>query len=94
MRRFFLTALLVIAAGAMMGTACSDEHSQQCRDICKRTDDCADSAKDPNFKFDEGECRAACAFLERDEDKGKAIVADHAACVKKASSCADVLACD
>ena len=85
---------ILIALFALLALACSDERSERCRDVCKQGDRCAEKTEDPNYKFDEGECSAACAFLEQD-GKGAAIVASYIACVKKANGdCAAIRACD
>lgn len=73
---------------------CSDERSERCADVCKKGDRCAEQADDQSYKFDERECTAACAFLEKDE-KGIEIVERYIACVKAAGNdCAKIRACD
>lgn len=77
----------------MMTLACSNEATKRCRDACDRADECAEDVKDPNFKFDKGECIAACTFLEKDE-KGKELVTAHVECLKTAKNCVAVNQCD
>jgi len=81
--------LLIVCALAV--AACTAETTQRCRDVCARQDDCEDK-QNPETNFDEGECVAACAALERDRDT-VGLVERHAECVAQASTCAAVLAC-
>ena len=85
-------ALLLVAL--IFGTACSDERSARCREVCKRGERCAERIDDPSYKFDEDECTAACAFLEQDA-KGAEIVEAYVTCVEKAGAdCAEIRRCD
>jgi hypothetical protein len=85
MVRAFVLAALVVASG------CTAEMSRRCKDVCARQTECEErSGTDTNF--DEGECVAACAALERDrETVGQ--VERHVECVTQAHTCADVVAC-
>lgn len=88
--RSLLIALVLLCSGA----GCSDERSARCREVCQRGERCAEDVDDPSYKFDEGECTAACAFLEQDE-KGAAIVDAYVKCVKAAGDdCAAIRECD
>lgn len=79
---------------ALVLLGCSDERSQRCRDVCQKGERCAEKADDQSYKFDEGECTAACAFLEQDE-KGAEIVKRYIECVRAAGGdCAKIRACD
>ena len=82
-------AVLVLCCALLAG--CTAETTKRCRDVCARQDDCEGKAT-PESNFDEGECVAACAALERDRDT-VALVERHAECVAQASTCAAVLAC-
>lgn len=83
-----LRRALVLAALA----ACTAPKSKICRDTCTREADCHESGPSEDTTFDEGECIAACAALERDLET-RALVQNHAQCVKSASSCRAVLEC-
>ena len=89
MARLLVIALLGLGA---LG-ACSDEGSQRCRDACDRADECSDKVKDPNYKFDKGECNSACAFLEKDSE-GQKLITAYAQCMKSATTCDEVNACE
>lgn len=85
--RALLIALVLIAG-------CSDERSDRCREVCKKGERCAEQLDDESYKFDEGECTAACAFLEQDE-KGAEIVKRYVQCVSEADDdCARIRDCD
>ena len=84
-------ALALVFCLASIG--CGDESSPRCRDACERADECAESAQDPNYKFDKGECKAACSFLEKDA-KGTKLVKSYVECLKTATDCAAVNACE
>jgi hypothetical protein len=77
---------------ALVFTACTEPRSKQCRDVCKREQECLEetSAKVP---FDEKECVAACAMLEHDAADSAAVVRRHIECVHKQQSCNAVLEC-
>jgi hypothetical protein len=83
-------AVLALFTALALG-ACTAETSQRCRDVCARQDECEDKAT-PDSNFDEGECVAACAALERDRDT-VGLVQRHVECVAQAQTCAAVLAC-
>jgi hypothetical protein len=80
--------VLVLAALA----ACTAPKSKICRDTCTREADCHESGPSEDTTFDEGECIAACAALERDPET-RPLVTGHAQCVKSAASCRAVLEC-
>jgi hypothetical protein len=80
------------ALAALALAACTAPKSEICRNVCGRESECIESSPTSESSFDEGECIAACAALERDEST-KAIVSHHAACVKKALTCPQVLEC-
>lgn len=87
-------AALAALAFAAFATGCSDERSQRCREVCQLGERCAEATDDPQYRFDEGECTSACAFLEQDK-KGKKIVEEYVACVKAAGAdCDRIRACD
>jgi hypothetical protein len=83
-----LRRALVFAALA----ACTAPKSKICRDTCTREADCRESGPSEDTTFDEGECIAACAALERDPET-RALVQNRAQCVKSAASCRAVLEC-
>jgi hypothetical protein len=84
---------VAIALCCALLAGCTAETTKRCRDVCARQDDCEAKAS-PESNFDEGECVAACAALERDPDPGTvALVERHAECVGQATTCAAVLAC-
>lgn len=88
MRRWCLSFL---AVGLL--AACTAPKSKICRETCTREADCYESASSSeDSTFDEGECIAACAALERDPET-RGLVTVHAECVGKAESCRDVLEC-
>ncbi len=80
-------------AFALAIAGCSAQASDRCESVCKRAEDCAETMKDPNFKFDKGECTAACSFLEKD-DKGNELVARYSTCLSTAKTCEEVIACE
>jgi len=84
-------ALLVI--GSLLLAGCSAPRSPRCRKICEREAECAEHQDDKDFKFDKGECVAACTALERD-DQGILILEKHASCVEKARDCSEVYECE
>ena len=79
--------------------ACTAETSKQCRRVCARQGECESVAAaegGSDTAFDEGECVAACAALERDPNTA-GLVASHVECVDKAgigsAACLAVLEC-
>ncbi|HVV81653.1 MAG TPA: hypothetical protein VHE35_01195 [Kofleriaceae bacterium] len=82
------TAALALALAA---SACTASKSKVCRTVCARESRCIAHSSDDST-FDEGECVAACAALERDSEM-KPLVTAHAACVAKATTCPAVLEC-
>ena len=88
-----MRALLVLA---LVIGACTAPTSKQCREVCTRQNECETvpitEAAGAETGFDDGECVAACAALERDQAT-VALVAAHVDCVRKAPTCSAVLAC-
>ena len=85
-----------LALGAA-GGACTASTSKQCREVCAQEAKCRETVDltqtSGESGFDEGECVAACAALERDQQT-VGIVEAHVACVDHAgSACAAVLQC-
>src|SRR5258705_318852 len=77
--------------------ACAQPRSAACKAICAREAECQRTAEDekPDEQnaFDEGDCVAACAALERD-GKTKPNVEAHRVCLQKAGNdCEAVLKC-
>jgi hypothetical protein len=79
--------------------ACTAETSKQCRRVCARQGECESVAAaegGSDTAFDEGECVAACAALERDPNTA-GLVSSHVECVDKAgtgsAACPAVLEC-
>ena len=93
-RRAATTAALALAGalGALALAACTAPKSEMCRKVCAREAECIGDSVATESSFDEGECIAACAALERDLDT-QAVVAGHKACVDKAETCSQVLDC-
>jgi hypothetical protein len=90
--RALLAAVLLLAA-------CTAETSKQCRRVCARQGECESVAAaegGSDTAFDEGECVAACAALERDPSTA-GLVKSHVECIEKAGSgsaaCPAVLEC-
>jgi len=82
-------AVLILA---LFGAGCPEPRSAQCKAVCAREAVCRESPDDQTA-FDEGDCVAACAVLERDK-KTAAMVNAYAACVKQAGrDCAKLAAC-
>ena len=95
MRRLLLL-LLSIAAGACTAESASNE----CKNVCQAEAACVERMVDDGKtdeeqnRFDQAECIAACAALERDDAVGKALVERHVTCWKEAGGdCAKLLAC-
>jgi hypothetical protein len=90
----FRAALIgLLAAGA----GCAQPRSATCKEICAREAECQqateDEMPDEQSAFDEGDCVAACAALERD-GKTKPNVEAHWECVKNAGAdCGKIAAC-
>lgn len=85
MRSWQLLALLVL-------TSCTEPRSAQCRDVCRREQECIEETGG-KMTFEEKECVAACAMLEHDAADNAAKVRRHADCVHKQQSCSAVLEC-
>lgn len=89
---------LVTAAALAVLAGCAQPRSARCKEVCAREAECqqtGDEAEVPDEQtaFDEGDCVAACAALERD-DKTRPAVEAHAACLAKAGAdCTKVAAC-
>jgi hypothetical protein len=93
-------AAALFALGSLV--ACGSEQTSRCNEVCDREARCVDelneqtrkaeSSAPPAPKLDSGECAAACKALDRDPE-GKDLVAKHVECVRKASTCAAVVAC-
>ena len=90
-----MTRLLVLI---LLVTACATERaSEQCKEVCKREAQCVEQMNEekkdgPEQKFDQSECIAACAALERDAE-GKKLVEKHVACAASAADCTALLSC-
>jgi hypothetical protein len=78
--RAWLLTLLFLAA-------CTAETSKRCRRVCARQSECESVAatEGSDNAFDEGNCVAACAALERDAVTA-GLVTSHVECVDKAGS--------
>jgi hypothetical protein len=95
-----IVALVLAVAFAV--AACSAPRSARCKEVCEIYDDCSESPAiaaaagdelDRVVKFDETECVAACAALDRDAE-GRLLVDRHIDCVERAGGdCHQVLAC-
>jgi len=84
----------VLVALPLLAAACTAPKSKVCRDTCAREASCIESASQTESSFDEGECVAACAALERDPE-ARILVTRHAECVAAAGkSCEQILECD
>jgi len=90
MVRAVLAALALTAAAAL--AACTAETPKRCREVCARQAECQDKTKKEDTHFDEGECIAACAALERDRETQSQVEA-HAECIAAAQGCPAVLDC-
>ena len=77
---------------ALVTAACTAPKSKVCRSVCGREAECIESRNTDDSTFDEGECIAACAALERDPET-RGFVTSHAECVAKAATCPEVLEC-
>ena len=82
---------LACAAWCLLA-GCTEPRSTQCKDVCKREAECIEETG-VKMPFDEKECIAACAALERDAADNAAKVRRHAECVRSKPSCAAVLEC-
>ena len=82
-----MRVVLLLLLGSLVG-ACTAEVSKTCRQVCARQGECEGvtaAEGGPETAFDEGECVAACAALERDPNTA-GLVSRHADCVAKAGS--------
>lgn len=75
-----IARLAMVAALLGAGSGCTEPRSPACKKICKREAECIDKTAS-KLPFDEKECVAACAALERDADRGAAEVKRHYDCV-------------
>ena len=87
-----LMSVRLAAALALATVACTAPKSAVCRKVCGRESACIESHSSGESTFDEGECIAACAALERDTQT-LGIVTSHAECVARAATCPAVLEC-
>ncbi|MEZ4365370.1 MAG: hypothetical protein R2939_03670 [Kofleriaceae bacterium] len=85
---------VVLALALVAAAACAEPRSPRCKQLCAHEAACVeDSSAGAETAFDEGDCIAACAALERDAE-GRGAVERHADCLAKAGAdCAAVLAC-
>ncbi|MGE0546582.1 MAG: hypothetical protein AB7O24_11255 [Kofleriaceae bacterium] len=88
MRLLSLSAAILAIAIA----GCTEPRSAVCTTVCKRTAECVDQAT-TKMPFDEKECIAACAALEKDTTDHGAKVKRHVECVNKQTTCQGVLDC-
>ena len=89
-----LMRYFVAVAALCAGVACKAPKSKICRDTCAREAECVGAkTSEEDTNFDEGECVAACAALEADQETRK-LVGNHAECVAHALSCNAVRECD
>jgi len=75
--------------------ACAEPRSARCKELCAREAECVEASGGTpgDSAFDEGDCVAACAALERDVE-GRGTVERHADCVTQAGGrCDAVLSC-
>jgi hypothetical protein len=84
-------APLVVGLLALVAVACTAPKSEVCRRVCGRESECVESRSSDEASFDEAECVAACAALERDPST-RGIVTAHDQCVAAATSCAEIRA--
>lgn len=90
MRIAWWNALLVTAA--LLAPACTSSRSPRCKEICQREARCVRELRELDINFDEAECVAACAALDRDSE-GKQLVAQHEQCVNQAVDCEAMMRC-
>ncbi|MGE0872752.1 MAG: hypothetical protein AB7P03_29630 [Kofleriaceae bacterium] len=80
-------AILVISIAG-----CTEPRSSVCTTVCKRTAECIEQST-TKMPFDEKECIAACAALEKDPNDHGAKVKHHVECVNRQTTCQGVLDC-
>ena len=89
-------AALAGALALTAGAACNQPRSKLCTDVCAKEAECVeklDDGKEGEGVFDEGDCVAACAALQRDQQTLPRVQA-HATCVQAAGGdCTKILAC-
>lgn len=86
--RSFAALLLVLAA-------CAQPRSARCKEICAREAECQQRSDEPDEQsaFDEGDCVAACAALERDDNAVTRVEAHHVCITQAGDDCAKLAAC-
>ncbi len=84
-------APLVVGLSALVAVACTAPKSEVCRRVCSRESTCVESSSQDEVSFDEAECVAACAVLERDPAT-RGIVTARDQCVTAAANCAEIRA--
>ena len=84
----------VVLLLAMAGwAACAQPRSERCKQICNKEAECQPTETDEQSAFDEGDCVAACAALERDQ-RTVGHVERHYECLARAQGdCAKIAAC-
>jgi hypothetical protein len=91
-----MRVLVATLVGLWLGPACTEPSSARCKSVCSREAECHDQAGKGQGEtaFDEGDCVAACAALEKDREL-IGTVERYADCVTQAgASCEAVLACE
>ena len=84
--RIVSVVLLALIAG------CTQPRSARCKEVCTREAECTDE-KSGESAFDESDCVAACAALERDKET-RGLVEKHADCIANAKgSCPAIIEC-
>lgn len=95
--RALAMAVVGFGLGAALGAgACTEPSSTRCKSVCSREAECHEQAGKTQGEtaFDEGDCVAACAALEKDREM-VGTVERYADCVSQAgASCEAVLACE
>lgn len=95
MRQLAVTAVGLVMSVAI-GGACTEPSSARCKSVCSRETECHERAgkSQSESAFDERDCVAACAALEKDREL-IGTVERMADCVAQAgASCEAVLACE
>jgi hypothetical protein len=86
-RAVALVAVILIAG-------CTSPKSKTCRAVCARESECNGGKPSEESSFDESECVAACAALEKDRNQAiTGQVTKRADCLRSTTSCADYQAC-
>ncbi len=95
MRILAPSCIALVAASALLGSACNRSKSQQCNDVCQLETDCAEerSSDGEQYPYDLDECIAACEALEGDSNSQGHVKA-HFECAEKAGGdCTKLLEC-